>query len=84
MLKILPFISAALLASCSQMPQLSAPAAPPGPAPTIQPLAGLLAQMPPPGSVVAIDSTGLSARAARLRARADGLRGPVTPAANGG
>lgn len=79
MLKTLPFLALALLASCSQMPQLSAPTPPPGPAPTIEPLAGLLAQMPAPGSVLPVDSTGLSARAARLRARAEGLRGPVTP-----
>lgn len=78
MFKLLPLICVALLVSCTRMPELAAPAPPAGPPPTILPLAGLLAQMPPPGSVVSIDPTGLSARAARLRARAAAMRGPVT------
>ena len=49
------------------MPQLAAPVPPPGRAPTILPLEPLVAQIPAPGSIVAVDPTGLSARAAAMR-----------------
>lgn len=62
------------LAACSEMPVLDAPAPPPGPAPQIVPLAGLVAAMPAAGAVVTTDPTGLTARAAALRARAAALR----------
>lgn len=65
------------LAACGGMPDLQAPAAPPGPAPAIAPIDGLLAQMPPPGSLTVMDPTGLAARAAALQARAVAMRGPV-------
>lgn len=66
-----------LLAACGDMPQLAAPAPPPGPAPSIVPLEPLLVQIPAQGSIIAVDPTGLSARAERLRARAATMRGPV-------
>ena len=77
MLKLLSFCGLLGLAACGDMPQLAAPVPPPGPAPTILPLEPLVAQIPAPGSIVAVDPTGLSARAARLRARAGAMRGPV-------
>lgn len=77
MLKLLSFCGLLGLAACGDMPQLAAPVPPPGPAPAILPLEPLVAQIPAPGSIVAVDPTGLSARAARLRARAAAMRGPV-------
>lgn len=77
MLKILSFCGIALLAACGDMPQLAAPEPAPGAAPAILPLEPLLAQIPAAGTIVAVDPTGLSARAARLRARAATMRGPV-------
>lgn len=81
--KIGLFLLAGLLcAACTEMPEIAAPPVAPGPALQIAPLDAVLAQMPPPGSVVTADPTGLAARAAALRARADALRGPLetTPA----
>lgn len=69
------------LPACAGMPVLDAPAPPPGPAPQIAPIDRLLASVPAPGTIIPQDPTGLAARAAALRDRANALQGPVNPSA---
>ncbi len=67
------WMSVALVA-CSPLPDTGiAPSTVRGPAPQILPLDQILATAPPEGAAVG----NLATRAAALRARAGGLRGPV-------
>lgn len=77
MLRVLSVLALLGLSACAEVPQLAAPPLAPGPAPAILPLEPLLAQIPAPGQVVPVDPGGLTARAARLRARGAAMRGPV-------
>lgn len=68
-------LAALFLSACAQFPRIDAmPPVSGGPPPELVPIAGLLAQADTPPSGRAVP---LPARAARLRARAALMRGPI-------
>lgn len=73
-------ITLAVLTGCANVPEIGERVAPDlrdAPFPKLLPIDGLLAQTPAPQEEAAEITAGLDARVARLRARADALRGAV-------
>lgn len=83
-MRLAPILLAVLLAACTEFPALEGtidPSLANAPYPSLVPLGPVLAQAGASDRGAALVEQALSPRLTNLRARADGLRGPVIPAA---
>ena len=84
-MRLAPILLVCVLSACAEFPALDGtidPGLANAPYPALMPLGPILAQAGTSDSGAALAQQALSPRLANLRARANGLRGPVIPAAS--